>query len=125
MAINVSAKSSLRSVEAVAFRRYYDDLLRTVSSPVQSAEVLLSEGVIGSETKDSITSDKDEDHAKRTLLDAVEDVLVNGGDGEKTLRSLRIAFPNDYFFNDPIDKMEEFIAGECTISLRLAYLRWA
>ena len=115
-----NTKSLLRFPEQAAFQKYYDDLLLDVSDPVRLAELLLSEGMIGSETKECITADEDEDHAKRTLFDALQYVLMHGADGEKAIRSLRIAFEKASFGTYHIRKIEEFIAGECTISLRLA-----
>ena len=119
-----STMSSFRSSEQAAFQKYYDNLLYVIDDPVQLAELLLTEGVIRSETKDSIISDEDEEHATRSLLDDVLYSLEHNPDGGKTIQSLRIAFEKASLNTYYIDRMEEFIVGECTISLKLEYLRW-
>lgn len=83
-----TAKSASPPPEETAFRRYYNDLLRCTFRPAQLAELLFSDCIIRRETKDSITSDEDEEHAKRVLLDAVQCDLAQARDAVTIMRSL-------------------------------------
>ena len=80
-----TAKSSSRSPEEAALRRYYSDILLNVSRPVHLAELLLSEGFIRSETKENVAMDKDEEHAVRTVLDAVQLALAQSTDRDELI----------------------------------------
>ena len=102
-----------RSPEVEAFRHYYNRLLNDVRYPVQLARSLLTKGIISSETKNAITSDKDVE-GKRVLLDAVEHALMHASDREAMFRSLVEAlrsFHSDYY-QPTSSLMTNFVDGE-------------
>ena len=105
-----STKLSLHSPEEEGFRKYHDRLLRTVSRPVELAEILVSEGVIDSDTKESVTANEDQ---KGSLFAALQIALAQSTDPEKTMRSLCTALEITGVATGYIRGMQEFIAGEC------------
>ena len=113
--MNDPAKTPSRSPEVEAFRREYNDLLGRVIRPVELARLLFSEGIISSETKNAITSDKDV-QGKRTLLDAVEHALVHASDREAMFKSLVEALKKIDYYTYHI---KEFVHGEHINTSRL------
>ena len=104
-------KSPPRSPEELLIPRFYDYLLRKVSSPTHLTQLLLSDGIITNKTAETITSDEDVQH-KRTLLDAVQDTVVHRPNPEETIRRLFIALEKTGFGRDTIRFFEKFIDGE-------------
>ena len=107
-----TAKSASPPPEEAAFRRYYNHLLRCTFLPAQLAELLFSDGIIRRETKDSINSDEDEEHAKRVLLDAVQCALTQARDTVTTMRSLCTSLKKSGVHGEDIRLMKNFVAGE-------------
>ena len=112
-----TAKSIPRP-EVAAFRRYYNDLLDQVLRPVKLAELLLEEGIITKDEKDKITSNGKDVEQTRVLLDAVQHILLQASEPSETIKSLWGAF-GKAGFGAYIYRMEQFIAGEDTIALKL------
>ena len=116
--MDATDRSSILSAEETVVRRYYNDLLRTVSDPVKLAQLLFEDGMISQETKESIRSDDDDvQQRKRTLLDAVQRVLAQATDREKLMSTLFLAFeksgvPSHHSWDFCTDQMKEFVAGE-------------
>ena len=106
-----SAKVLSPSPEEAAFRKYYGDLLSDVRNPMKFAEYLLLEGVIGSDTKDCITSNEDE-RQKRVLLDSVQYALSQSSERKLTLQNASRAMENSggntYYF----ECIVQFVEGE-------------
>ena len=109
--MDVSAKVLSPSAEEAAFRYYYHDLLDDVYRPKKFAECLLQDGVIDSDTRDRITSNKD-DEPKRVLLDCVQKVLSKSETKRLLLLTIRTAMEKSYCRTMSLDKMDEFIDGE-------------
>ena len=112
-AVEVRTKPPSQSPEVAAFRQEYNYLLDNVDRVVEFSRLLFSKGIIGSETKNAITSDEDVD-GKRALLDAAEHALVQASDREAIFRSLvemleKIGYDTD--------DMKEFVDGEHTNTL--------
>ena len=103
-------KPPSRSPEVEAFHRYYHDLLDEVYRPVELARSLFTEGVISSEPKDAITSDKDVE-GKRALMDAVERALVHASNREAMFQSLVRALQKVGYYN-LCRWMTTFVDGE-------------
>ena len=106
------------SLQELAIRRHYNTLLSLISSPVQLAELLFSDGIIRRETNERVTSEEDEDHAKRILLDAVQCALAQTSDQEEVMSSFcstleKVGVRSEYY-GQPfyIGKIKAFIAGE-------------
>ena len=103
-----TAKSPFGSAEEAGFARYYEHLLRDVSRPVKLAELLFFEGIVTSETKESIISNEDQGQ-KRALLDAIQISLACSRNANKVMKILCKALEkvgvNTYY-------MQDFIAGE-------------
>ena len=115
--MDAAKRSSMRSAEEAAVRRYYNDLLRTVSDPVKLAKLLFKDGMISQETKESIRSDDDGQHAIQTLLGAVQRVVAQATDREKLMSSLFLAFEKSGVVSHHsrmfcTDRMRKFLAGE-------------
>ena len=113
-----TAKSIPRP-EVTAFRRYYNRLLDNVDNPVKLARLLFAEGLISKEEKDKITSDENDVEQSRVLLDAVQRTLLQVSEPSETIKSLRGAFKKAGFYTYNIEYIEDFLAGECTSSLKL------
>ena len=111
---------SSHTPEAVAFRRYSKWLLGDLKRPVQLAELLLSEGIIPSETKDTITSNEDVQQ-KQAVINAMQYALVHTPDAKDTFRRLRKAWKKAGFYTYWFGEMKDLIAGECTISFSYCY----
>ena len=107
-----TVKPSLRSPEEAAFARYYDDLLRISLRPVQLAELLYSDGIIRSETNKKVTSEEDEDHAKRILLDAVQCALAQSSDQEEVMSSFCSALEKIQVSNQEESNIYEILYSE-------------
>ena len=113
-----AAKPPSPSLEAEAFRRYYIDLVPYFRyGPVEQAEVLVSQGVISKEVKKSVSSASTDVERGKVLQEAFQQALVQTSDPSATMRSLRRAFEQAGLSTSSIDEMEEFVDGECTISL--------
>ena len=106
-----SARVLSSSLEEAAFRRYYGDVLSRVHNPMKFAECLLLEGVIGTDTKDSVTSDTD-GAQKRLLLNSVQYALSQSSDPRATLLSARRAMKSSGGSTWPFDNMDGFVKGE-------------
>ena len=96
------------SLEEFAFRQYYDDVLWNIPNPILFAEALSQEGIIGSETKDRITSNED-DNPKRLLLDSVQDALHQSTSKKQFLMKTRRAMGNSGGCVDSFDLMDNFV----------------
>ena len=114
-----TAKSSFRSPEEAALRRYYNDILRDVSRPVQLAELLFSEGIIRNETKQKVTFDKEKEHAVRAVLHDVQLALAQSSDRKKLMLSLCLALEksgvpssDEEWWKFGTARIKEFITGE-------------
>ena len=105
------AKVLSPSPEEAAFRHYYDDFLQNVTNPIQFAELLLQEGIIGNETKDRITSNEDEEQ-KRVLLDSVQQALKQSKNKSRVLLKASTALENSCDLTGVFDAMDSFIDGE-------------
>ena len=117
--MDATDRSSIRSAEETVVRRYYNDLLRTVSDPVKLAQLLFEDGMISQETKESIRSDDDDQHAMQTVMDAVQRVVAQATDREKLMSTLFLAFEtsgvpstSEHSWEFCTDRMKEFVAGE-------------
>ena len=104
-------KSPPRSPETAIIPRLYNILVDVLSRPVQVAELLLSDGIITSKTAETISSDEDVGH-KRTLLDAVQDVVVHSPHPEETISRLFIAMKKTGGGIDLTRVMRGFAEGE-------------
>ena len=111
IAMEGTVKVHSPSPEEAAFRKYYGGLLSELRNPMKFAQFLLLEGVIGADTKESITS-LPEEAQKRLLLDSVQFALSQSSDASATLRHVRTAMDNSgipyWCFHD----MDKFIRGE-------------
>ena len=111
------AKQPVRSPEEETFHRYYNKLLSGIYFIETTARLLFADGIISSETKETITSNIGVE-GKRTLLGAIQHALENAPDPEKTFQSLLVALSGGMFmFSTVCDEMKNFNRGECTISL--------
>ena len=105
----------LRSAEEVAFARCYKDLFEEVSLPIKLAEVLFSEDIISSETKNSITSDAD----KQALFDFMQKSLSQAKDPHKVMKKLINALEE---IDVDTDHMQEFIDGKQNYSVKASVI---
>ena len=111
-------KRSVRSPEEETFHRYYNRLLDDINSPNELARLLFADGIISSETKETVTSNTDVDQTP-SLLDAVQHALENAPDPEKTFRSLLVALGTTCTRRSSVGyEMKKFNSGECTISVK-------
>ena len=108
----MALKLRIGSPEEAAFRRCYNHLLEGASRPFQFGKLLLSEGIITSETMDSIALDGNEDHVKEALVDAVQCAFAQSSDKNLLLSSLQSALEKSGVFHSSINWMKDFIAGE-------------
>ena len=106
-----SAKVRSLSPEEKAFREYYDDLLSDVHDPVKFAQVLFHKGVIGRDTKDSITSNEGEGQ-KRALLDSLQYALSQSSNKSLILLDARRAIQSIGGRTRCFDLMNNFIEGK-------------
>ena len=106
-----SAKVASPSPEEAAFKQFYDELLSELHYPVKFAESLLLEGVIGTDTKNSITSDADEAQ-KRLLLNSVQHALSQSSDPGATLLSAHTAMKCCKDRSWSFESMNSFVEGE-------------
>ena len=104
------AKVPSPSPEETAFREFYNELLSELRNPIKFAECLLLEGVIDTETKESITSDADEAQ-KRLLLDSVQCALSQSSDASATLLSAHTAMKSSGDDSWPFENMDSFVEG--------------
>ena len=110
--MDIAWKLRIGSPEEAAFSRCHNDLLKGASSPLKFAELLLSEGVITSETRDSIALVGNEDQAKEAVVDAVQCALAQSSDKNRLLSSLQSALVKSDVFEWRIRWMKNFIVGE-------------
>ena len=115
--MDVNVEQPLPSPEVVAFRHYYNDLLRFVDRPVDLAEALFSAGVISREVKDSITSTSEDVEQGRVILDALEHALLQSSQPSATLGRLVTAWDGAGFYSRYTRRTERFADCECAISL--------
>ena len=73
-------KLDVGTPEAEAFRRCYNYLLYAACDPQEFSEILLSKGIITSETRDSIALYRDEVHPKEVILDAIQCAIAQCSD---------------------------------------------
>ena len=106
-----SAKVQSSSLEEAAFRRYYGHVLSELHNPRKFAECLLLEGVVGTDTKESVTANADEAQ-KRLLLNSVQYALSQSSDPIATLLSARRAMESSGGYTWPFDNMDKFIKGK-------------
>ena len=110
--MDVAGKLRIGSPEEAAFRRCHDHLLEGASSPVKFAELLLSDGVITSETRDRIALVGNKDQAKEAVVDAVQCALAQSSNKNRLLSSLQSALEESGVSYGKIFWMTDFIAGE-------------
>ena len=106
-----SAEVQSFSPEEAAFRRYYGAILSHLHTPIYFAECLLQEGVIRTETKESITSNIKKAQ-KRLLLDSVQYALSQSSDPSATLLSARRAMESSRGDTWPFENMDQFVKGK-------------
>ena len=114
--MDANVEQPLPSPEVVAFRRYYNDLLRFVDRPVDLARLLISEGVISEEVTRRLTWESVREQG-RVILDAFEQSLLQSSEPRATLRCLARAFEQAGSYSRHILRMKSFADCECTISL--------
>ena len=106
-----SAKVLSPSLEELAFRKYYGDLLRSIRNPILFAEDLLQKGVIGRDTKDRISS-SEEKHQKRVLLASLQQALYHSRNKKEVLAKAREALQNSGGDTYSFYHMDEFVDRE-------------
>ena len=116
--MDANVEQPLPAPEVVAFRHYYNDLMRFAFRPVDLAESLFSAGIISREVKDTVTSTSaGMDPGLVNPLDDFEDTLVQSSQPRATLRRLARAYEQAGFTSTYTKRMERFADSECTISL--------
>ena len=100
------------TLEETAFRRCYNDLRDAARHPYIFSEILLSKGIITSETRDSIASDRDEVGAKEAILHAIQCAIAQSSDKNRLLSSIKSALEESDVPGYRIYWMKDFIVGE-------------
>ena len=115
--MDANIEQALPSPEVLAFRRYYNDLLRFVDRPVDLAESLFQGGFISRKVRYSITSRRADVEQGRVILDAMENALLESSQPRTTLRLLVEAWDGLGFYSRYTRRTERFADCECTKSL--------